>query len=62
MVDKESAKNLLNKASAYQDITQTTKLIFISFITTFGLKQTANSQNIVSSTATLEDLFKSYIE
>lgn len=57
-IDKDIAENLLNKVKVYRDVTKTTKLIFISLITTFGLKQTTNSEKIVTSVATLEDLFK----
>lgn len=58
IIDKDIAENLLNKVKVYRDVTKTTKLIFISLITTFGLKQTINSEKIVTSIATLEDLFK----
>lgn len=58
IIDKTDAKVLLNKVTVYRDVTKTNKLIFISMITTFGLKQTSNSERIITSTATLNDLFK----
>lgn len=57
-IEKEDARTLLNKVKIYRDITKTNKLIFISLITTFGLKHTLNSEKIVSSEAMLDDLFK----
>jgi len=58
VIDKSYARILLNKAKVYREVTKTKKLIFISLITTFGLKKTINSENIITSTTSLEDLFK----
>lgn len=58
IIDKDAARDLLNKANVYRNVTKTNKLIFISLITTFGLKQTVNSEKIVASLTILEDLFK----
>lgn len=57
-IDKTDARILLNKAMVYRDVTKTPKLIFISIITTFGLKQSNNSEKIIMSGATQDDLFK----
>ena len=56
-LDKVESGVLLNKAKVYRDVTKTKKHIFISLITTFGLKDTLNSAGIVVSTSTLDDLF-----
>jgi len=58
IIDKDGARILLNKVQIYRDVTKINKLIFISLITTFGLKNTINSEKIITSTATLDDLFK----
>jgi len=57
-IDKAEAENILNKAQIYREITKTNKLIFISFITTFGLKEGKNSHALISSVAVLLDLFQ----
>jgi len=61
IIDKNYAKVLLNKVQAYRDVTKTTKLIFISLITTFGLKQTVNSEKIITSTVQLDELFNDFL-
>jgi DNA-binding transcriptional regulator GbsR (MarR family) len=58
-IDKIYSANLLNKIATYKKITKTTKQIFISMITTFGLKETMYSEELVNSSMTLEDFFKS---
>ncbi|MBP6986302.1 MAG: AAA family ATPase [Alphaproteobacteria bacterium] len=57
-IDKQYAKNLLNKAAVYKKHTQTNKEIFIAMITSGGLKPTMYSEEMVSGQVTLDDLFK----
>lgn len=57
-IDKEEARKLLDKVKVYSEVTKTKKLIFISLITTFNLKKSINAENLVTSYATLNDLFK----
>ncbi len=62
LIDKSYAANLKNKIEAYQKITKTTKQIFISMISTLGLKESMYSEELVSSEVKLEDLFKDISE
>lgn len=57
IMDKADLQNLLNKAAVYQQICKPNKLIFISLITSFGLKHSDNLEKVIASSATLEDLF-----
>lgn len=56
-IDKDCAKNLLNKVAVYQKITKTKKQIFISMITTFGLTDSMYREEYIVSSATLKDFF-----
>lgn len=58
LIDKQYAKNLLNKVEVYKKHTQTKKQLFIAMITSGGLKPSMYSEEIISAQATLEDLFK----
>ena len=48
VITKSYAKNLLNKKEVFKKDTKTTKEIFISMITTVGMKQNTWSDEIVS--------------
>jgi len=56
-IDKEYANNLRRKVEVYQQHTKTQKQIFISMITSGGLKQSVYSQELISQHADLNDLF-----
>jgi len=56
-IDKLYAKNLLNKEKIYREQTRTKKQIFMSMITSGGLKPTMYSEEIISSQVELENLF-----
>lgn len=56
-IDKDYARDLENKAYVYKRITQTNKQIFISLITSAGLKESKYSKDLISSMATAGDLF-----
>lgn len=59
VLDKKYAQHLLYRAEVYCKITKTKKHIFHSLIVAGGLKRTINSDEIISSVSTLNDLFKS---
>jgi uncharacterized protein len=56
-IDKSYYQELLRKMEVFKKQTRTKKQFFFSMITTMGLKKTIYSEEIVSSQATLEDLF-----
>ena len=55
-IDKSYAENLRNKLSVFQQETKTRKTVFITMITTYGIKQGQHS-SIVRTTLTMDDLF-----
>jgi len=58
IIDKQYATILRNKVEVYKKHTGTQKQIFIAMISANGLKPTMYSEELVSSYATLDDLFK----
>lgn len=57
-IDKSYAQNLQKKIEVFRKQTRTKKQLFLSMITTHGLKPTMYSEEIVASEAHLEDFFK----
>lgn len=57
-IDKAYSQELLKKMEIFRKQTRTKKQLFLSMVTTMGLKPTMYSEEIVASEATLEDLFK----
>ncbi len=57
-IDKSYAMALEKKMIIFRKQTRTTKQLFLSMITTMGLKPTMYSEEIVVSQTSLEDLFK----
>lgn len=57
-LDKPYSKVLLRKIEVFKRHTKSKKQIFISMITTYGLKETMYSEEMVESEVVLEDLFK----
>lgn len=57
-IDKTYAKELLKKMEIFQKQAKVKKQLFLSMITTYGLKPTMYSEEIISNQVTLEDLFK----
>jgi hypothetical protein len=57
-IDKSYAQEILKKMEVFRKQTRTKKQLFFSMITTFGLKPTMYSEELISSEATLDDLFK----
>lgn len=57
-IDKAYAQILSNKMKVFRKQTRTKKQLFLAMVTTFGLKPTIYSEEIVTNEATMEDLFK----
>jgi len=58
-IDKSYAKNLRNKLFAFYDLkSNKRKLLFLTMITTFGVKQNEYAHELVQNEITLSDLFK----
>ena len=57
VIDKQYAKNLLNKKTVFVEKTRTKKQIFIAMIAANGIKDTLYSEEYISAVATLDDLF-----
>ncbi|GAB5411248.1 MAG: hypothetical protein ChlgKO_03620 [Chlamydiales bacterium] len=57
-IDKTYAHKLLKKMEIFRKRTRTKKQLFLVMVTTFGLKQTMYSEEIVTNQVTLDDLFK----
>lgn len=56
-IDKDYAKNLLNKIDVFKDETHTKKSVFLALITTFGLTANLYSEDLIQQAVTLDDLF-----
>jgi len=57
-IDKSYCHSLLNKINIYTSETQTTKQIFMEFISVTGIKKNMYSEQLVDKVVTLTDLFK----
>jgi hypothetical protein len=57
LIDKQYARNLLNKINVFEEKTGTKKQIFLTLITTMGLKKNIYSEDLVHSEVVLKDLF-----
>jgi len=58
-IDKNYARNLDNKVKVFEEKTGTKKQIFLSMITTIGLKKNFYSEDLVDSEIVLKDLIVS---
>jgi hypothetical protein len=56
-IEKRYADELRNKIGLFREQTKTTKAIFMTFVTTFGLKKNEYSEAYVQNSITLDDLF-----
>ena len=56
-IDKSMALALRNKLARFKELTQTRKQLFLTFITTFGIKQNKYSPGLVDVSLTMDDLF-----
>lgn len=57
VISKEYAMNLRKKIAIFTEATKTKKTVFLTILTTFGLKENENSLGLVQNTLTLENLF-----
>lgn len=57
-IDKAYYQELIRKMEVFKKQTRTKKQLFLTMITTNGLKQTIYSEELVAGQVTLEDLFK----
>ena len=57
-ITKSYADNLRNKLMAFRNETGTKKTLFLTLITTYGLKQNAHSQQLVNDTLDMSALFE----
>jgi AAA+ ATPase superfamily predicted ATPase len=56
-IDKKYATELRNKVSVFSNSTKTKKNIFLTFITSYGLKTNEYSLELVQNNLTIDDLF-----
>jgi len=56
-IDKPYAQDLLKKMDVFRKHSRTKKQLFLSMVTTLGLKPTMYSEEIVANQVTLEELF-----
>ncbi len=56
-IDKKYAENLRRKIEVFREKTQTKKQIFMAIVSANGLKKNSYSDELVSHTVTLDDLF-----
>jgi hypothetical protein len=57
-LDKNKAMDYRNKMAAFKTSTNTKKQLFLTMITTFGIKQNAHSQGLVDASLTMDNLFE----
>lgn len=57
-INKSYAANLRNKLSTFREETGTKKTLFLTFMTTFGLKQNQYALGLVQNNLTMDDLFE----
>lgn len=56
-IDKAMAMDYRNKMAAFKEATRTRKQVFLTMITTFGVKQNQYSPGLVDASLTMDDLF-----
>ena len=57
-IDKSYAKNLINKMKVFEEKTKTKKQVFLTMITTMGIKKNIWSEDLVGSEVVLKNLFQ----
>jgi len=57
-IDKRYAAELANKLTVFRERTRTRKMVFITLITTYGVKQNDYYTNLVENNLTMEALFQ----
>lgn len=58
VINKQYAKNLLNKRAVFAKNTRIKKQLFIAIIASSGIKENLYSDDLISGVVTLDDLFK----
>jgi len=58
-IDKRTTENMIEKINIFKTETKTNKSIFLTFITTFGLKKNSYSNQIVQNELSMDALFTS---
>ncbi|MBL7794041.1 MAG: ATP-binding protein [Saprospiraceae bacterium] len=56
-IDKSMAMNYRNKIATFRETTHTRKQVFLTMITTFGVKNNQHSSGLVDAELTMDDLF-----
>ena len=56
-ITKGYAKELQNKLSVFRDHTKTRKTLFLTMVTTYGLKNSKNNAGLVQNEITMDALF-----
>lgn len=59
IIDKSYAATLQRKSSSFQEETNTKKTLFLTMITTYGVKESQYKTSLVHQEVRMEDLFKS---
>lgn len=57
VIDKAYAEQIKRKMAVFQNVTRTKKQLFFAMIVSSGLKKTIYSEELISHTVTLDDLF-----
>ena len=56
-LDKSTTSALRSKMAIFKEVTKTRKQVFLTFLTTFGLKQNTHSLGLVDIALTMVELF-----
>jgi uncharacterized protein len=56
-IDKKYNLDLRNKIGIFRDETKTRKSVFLTMITTFGIKQNMHSLGLIQNSITMNELF-----
>jgi hypothetical protein len=56
-LSKSYAADLRNKITIFKEITETRKQVFLSLLTTFGLKHNEHSLGLIDNALTMDILF-----
>ena len=56
-INKKYAKELRHKITIFKEMSQTRKNVFLTFITTYGIKENEYSYELVQNSLTMDDLF-----
>jgi hypothetical protein len=56
-INKKYAEELRHKITIFKEMSQTRKNVFLTFITTYGIKENEYSYELVQNSLTMDDLF-----